>query len=175
MAIARDGMRPWPYHLVYVAHALPDHGLVETAIRRASARAFRHEAGGNCPSGQGHGGPSYSFTVHGMGEADNAPRLAFDTKIRAAKCAVAISAYTRSQLMRHVDPALWSKIKVVHCGLPETAFSAPGAEAMGPETPVFLCIGRLSGEKGHLVLLVAFAHGIQRRGWCLPGMEICGA
>lgn len=56
--------------------------------------------------------------------------------------------------MRNLPPDLWPRIKVVHCGLPETSFEqvegAGGAKS-------FLCIGRLDVEKGHLVLLEAFA------------------
>ncbi|MFD1195067.1 glycosyltransferase family 4 protein [Seohaeicola saemankumensis] len=157
MAMARGGMRPWPYHLVYLAHAS---WILDRLERQPVAHLHAHF--GTNPAEIANlvhvmGGPTYSFTVHGMDEADNAPRLAFDTKIEAAGFAVAISAYTRSQLMRHLPPDLWPRIKVVHCGLPESAFSAPGTEETGPDTPVFLCVGRLSGEKGHLVLLDAFA------------------
>jgi len=157
IAMSRGGMRPWPYHLVYVAHAcrIMDH-LDRTPV------AHLHAHFGTNPAEIAHlvrimGGPSYSFTVHGMDEADNAPRLAFDAKIAGASFAVAISAYTRSQLMRHVAPPLWDKIKVVHCGLPDTAFADQATPVTRPAAPVFLCIGRLSGEKGHLILLEAFA------------------
>jgi glycosyltransferase involved in cell wall biosynthesis len=57
--------------------------------------------------------------------------------------------------MRHVAPAEWPKLKVVHCGLEEDFF-APEPTPL-PAAPVLLCIGRLCAEKGHLVLLEAFA------------------
>lgn len=157
MAMARGGMRPWPYHLVYVAHACRIMDWLDT-----QPVAHLHAHFGTNPAEIAHlvkvmGGPSYSFTVHGNDEFDHAPRLALPQKFRGASFAAAISAYTRSQLMRHLPSDLWPKIKVVHCGLPENAFSTPDAADTAPEAPVFLCIGRLSGEKGHLVLLEAFA------------------
>lgn len=157
MALARGGMRPWAYHLVYVAHAC---WIMDWLDIQPVAHLHAHFGTNSAEIAymvRLMGGPTYSFTVHGMDEADNAPHLAFDTKIGAASFAVAISANTRSLLMRHTAPALWPKIKVVHCGLPASAFYVPEAEATGPESPVFLCVGRLSGEKGHLVLLEAFA------------------
>jgi glycosyltransferase involved in cell wall biosynthesis len=154
MAMARGGMRPWPYHLVYVAHACR---IMDWLDQRPAAHLHAHF--GTNPAEIAHlvkvmGGPSYSFTVHGNDEFDHAPRLALPQKFRGASFVAAISAYTRSQLMRHLPPDLWSRIKVVHCGLPESSFEPV-------ETPgragAFLCIGRMDVEKGHLVLLEAFA------------------
>ena len=154
MAMARGGMRPWPYHLVYVAHACRIMDWLDT-----QPVAHLHAHFGTNPAEIANlvkvmGGPSYSFTVHGNDEFDHAPRLALPQKFGGASFVAAISAYTRSQLMRHLPPELWSRIKVVHCGLPESSFETvetPGREG------VFLCIGRMDVEKGHLVLLEAFA------------------
>lgn len=154
MAMARGGMRPWPYHLVYVAHACRIMDWLDT-----QPVAHLHAHFGTNPAEIAHlvkvmGGPSYSFTVHGNDEFDHAPRLALPQKFGGASFVAAISAYTRSQLMRHLPPELWSRIKVVHCGLPESSFET--VETSGREG-VFLCIGRMDVEKGHLVLLEAFA------------------
>ena len=157
MAMSRGGMRPWPYHLVYLAHACRIMDRLEEAPVQHLHAHFGTNSAEIAHLVHLMGGPPYSFTVHGMDEADNAPRLAFDRKVGGSAFTVAISAYTRSQLMRHIDPAYWPKIKVVHCGLPESTFTEEGAEDTGPDSPVFLCIGRLSGEKGHLILLEAFA------------------
>lgn len=154
LAMSRGGMRPWPYHLVYVAHACR---IMDWLEQRPVAHLHAHF--GTNPAEiallvKTMGGPPYSFTVHGNDEFDHAPRLALPQKFAGAAFAVAISAYTRSQLMRNLPPNLWPRIKVVHCGLPEMSFEqvegAGGAKS-------FLCIGRLDVEKGHLVLLEAFA------------------
>lgn len=154
MAMARGGMRPWPYHLVYLAHASwildqlerqpVDHLHAHFGTNPAEIANLVHEMGG----------PTYSFTVHGSDEFDHAPRLALPRKFGGASFVAAISAYTRSQLMRYLQPDLWHKIKVVHCGLPKSSFEA--VEAPG-RVGSFLCIGRMDVEKGHLVLLDAFA------------------
>lgn len=155
MSMSRNSIRPWPYHLIYLAQACrirdwleerpADHLHAHFGTNPAEIALLVHLLGG----------PGYSFTIHGMDEADNARQLAFDRKVGQARFVATISAFTRSQLMRHVPPELWPKIKVVHCGLAPEAF----AETPEPATdsPHFLCIGRLSPEKGHLILLDAFA------------------
>ncbi|MGB7243680.1 MAG: glycosyltransferase [Sulfitobacter sp.] len=155
LAMSKNGLRPWPYHLIYVAHAcrIMDH-LDKSPVTHMHAH-FGTNSAEIAALVELLGGPPYSFTIHGMDEADNAKRLGFDHKVGHAKFVVAISAYTRSQLLRHITPKDWPKIKVVHCGLPARAFA--DADSDLPKTPVFLCIGRLSGEKGHLILLDAFA------------------
>lgn len=153
-AMSRGGVRPWPYHMVYLAHACQ---IMDWLQARPADHLHAHF--GTNTAEIAHlvrvlGGPGYSFTVHGMDEADNAQALHFQRKIEGADFAVAISGFSRSQLMRAVTPDLWSRIKVVHCGLEDEAFTpAPPP----PADAGFLCIGRLSPEKGHLVLLDAFA------------------
>ncbi len=155
MSMSRNSIRPWPYHLIYLAQACrirewlhdrpADHLHAHFGTNPAEIALLVHLLGG----------PGYSFTIHGMDEADNAQQLAFDRKVKEARFVATISAFTRSQLMRHVSPELWPKIKVVHCGLSAEAFT--DAPQPKPATPIFLCIGRLSPEKGHLILLEAFA------------------
>lgn len=155
LSLSRNSMRPWPYHLIYLAHACQiRHWLKETPVSHLHAH-FGTNSAEVALLLRLLGGPEYSFTIHGMDEADNAPKLGFEHKVRGALFVATISAYTRSQLMRHVPPDLWDKLKVIHCGLEPSAFE--GCSPADPASaPVFLCIGRLSPEKGHLVLLPAF-------------------
>lgn len=106
------------------------------------------------------GGPSYSFTVHGADEADRGQRLGLDEKVARAKFVVAISSYTRSQLLRLCDPAHWAKVKVVHTGLDNTFLDDGNYRAPGGR--LFLCVGRLSPEKGQLILIEAFKKLVDR-------------
>ncbi|WP_299847861.1 glycosyltransferase [uncultured Paracoccus sp.] len=153
-AMSRNGMRPWPYHMVYVAHACRIMDWLEVEPASHMHAHFGTNTAEIALLVKLLGGPGYSFTVHGMDEADNAARLHFQRKIGEAGFAVAISGFSRSQLMRAVTPDLWDRIKVVHCGLePDSFTTAPSP----PEQAPFLCIGRLSPEKGHLILLDAFA------------------
>jgi colanic acid/amylovoran biosynthesis glycosyltransferase len=98
-------------------------------------------------------GIPYSFTVHGPEEFDRAPLIGLADKVRHCRFVVAISSYGRGQLYRLVEQKYWDKVKVVHCGIPVEVFDS------GSETPVntrrFVCVGRLSPQKGHLILVKA--------------------
>jgi glycosyltransferase involved in cell wall biosynthesis len=101
------------------------------------------------------GGPPYSFTVHGPEEFDKAPLLALERKIAQAKFVVAISDFGRSQLLRLLPAGEWKKIEVVRCGLDADLLNT--ATQPIPDLPRLVCIGRLSEQKGHGVLLEAAA------------------
>jgi glycosyltransferase involved in cell wall biosynthesis len=101
------------------------------------------------------GGPTYSFTVHGPEEFDDAPRLGLREKIDRAAFVVAISSFGRSQLFRHTDVRQWPKIKVVRCGVDE-AFLGPPPAPM-PTARRLVSIGRLCEQKGQLLLIEALA------------------
>jgi colanic acid/amylovoran biosynthesis glycosyltransferase len=105
---------------------------------------------------------SYSFTVHGPEEFDRPERLSLPEKIRRAKFVVAVSSFGRSQLWRWCmsDPsskdfttAQWNKVHVVHCAVEDAYLSAPLTPP--PSSPQLVCVGRLSEQKGHGVLLQA--------------------
>lgn len=159
-AMGRRAVRPLPYHLIWLAYACRirewlalepvSHVHAHFGTNAAETALLLHLLGG----------PTYSFTAHGADEADDAARLSLDRKIAGAKFVAAISSYTRSQLLRHIPPGDWPKVRVVHCGLAANSFA--GADAGIPEAPRFLCIGRLCGEKGHLILLDAFAQLIEQ-------------
>lgn len=154
-AMSRRAMRPLPYHLVYLAHACRIRAwLAGTPVTHLHAH-FGTNPAEIALLLKLLGGPGYSFTVHGADEADNARYLHLDRKVGGARFVAAISSYTRSQLMRHVPPHDWPKIRVAHCGL-DPDFFGQDSPAL-PAAHRFLCIGRFSGEKGHLVLLEAFA------------------
>ncbi len=157
LAMSRGGVRPWPFHLIYLAHACQ---IRDWLAAEPVPVTHLHAHFGTNPAEIAHlihllGGPPYSFTVHGMDEVDHAKALHFARKVAGARFAVAISAFSRAQLLRELPPDDWPKVKVVHCGLTDDFF-APQAPAL-PDTPNFLCIGRLSSEKAHLILLDAFA------------------
>jgi colanic acid/amylovoran biosynthesis glycosyltransferase len=98
-------------------------------------------------------GLGYSFTVHGPDEFDKPEFIRLPEKIRRAQFVVAISSFTRSQLLRWVEETHWPKIKVVHCGLGRDFLDAPRPVSEGCRRLV--CVGRLSAQKGQLLLLNA--------------------
>ncbi len=107
------------------------------------------------------GGPSFSFTVHGPEEFLRPMGLA--GKVEHARFTVAISSFTRSQLLLCCPHQYWDRIKVVHCGLEPDYFAAPWSEASHPQRLV--CVGRLCEAKGQLLLIEAIAklHASGRR------------
>lgn len=100
------------------------------------------------------GGPTYSFTVHGPEEFDKPIALSLPAKIEHAKFVVAISNFGRSQLYRWCSHKHWNKIHVVHCGL-DSSFLEYESSASIPNEARFVCVARLSEQKGHLLLLEA--------------------
>jgi len=107
------------------------------------------------------GGPGYSFTVHGPDELDKPLAMSLGEKIERARFAVAISSFGRSQLMRWVGHEHWSKIHIVRCGLDADFLSSTPAPL--PDVPRLVNVGRLSGQKGQLLLIEAFAGVVKVR------------
>ncbi len=101
------------------------------------------------------GGPSFSFTVHGPAEFDKPEFLALREKIRRARFVVAISSFGRSQLCRWARYEDWPKLHVVRCGLDELLLRAEPTPV--PAAPRLVSVGRLSEEKGQLLLVEAAA------------------
>ncbi|VXD13997.1 conserved hypothetical protein [Planktothrix serta PCC 8927] len=102
---------------------------------------------------QALGGPPYSFTVHGPEEFDKPGAIALPEKIKQAKFVVAISSFGKSQLFRWCNYQDWSKIQIVHCGVDPMFLDHPFVPL--PSERRFVCVGRLSEQKGHLILVEA--------------------
>ena len=153
VSMSRSSERSLPYHVLYLAQACTILGWL-----RASGVQHLHAHFGTNPAEIAMlvrllGGPPYSFTVHGMDEIERGASLGLDRKVQLSKFAVAVSSFNRSQLFRRTSPANWSRIRVVHCGLDK---SFHDIAAVPPSSqPNFVCVGRLSEEKGQLVLLEA--------------------
>ncbi|MEM9581309.1 MAG: glycosyltransferase, partial [Pseudomonadota bacterium] len=155
MSIAKTGARSWPYHLVYLAHACRILGWM-----RAEGVTHLHAHFGNNSAeiatlARVMGGPKFSYTAHGSEVFDNPLGHALPLKARLAQTVMTSCAYIGAQMKYHIPTEYWSKVQVVHCGLGAESFTDDPAPF--PEAPVFLSVGRLSPEKGHLVLLEAFA------------------
>lgn len=99
------------------------------------------------------GGPPYSFTVHGPEEFDKAVAIALTEKINRSAFVVAISSFGKSQLYRWCEHEQWSKIHIVHCGVDKLFLNQPHVPI--PNQPRLVCVGRLSEQKGHLLLVEA--------------------
>jgi colanic acid/amylovoran biosynthesis glycosyltransferase len=155
MRMARRSERGVIWHLVYLAEACllrlrlsslgVSHLHVHFGTNAASVALLCHHLGG----------PPYSITFHGPEEFDAPRQLALREKIQHASFVVAISEFTRSQLYRWAESADWCKIHVIHCGLDEMFLSA--ATTPIQERPRLVNVGRLSEQKGQLLLIEAAA------------------
>lgn len=157
----RRAERPLSLHLIYLAEACRimlwlrstdvEHLHVHFGTNPAQVAMIIHALGG----------PPWSFTVHGPIEFDNVQPYRLAEKVRDSKFVVAVSSYGQSQLCRLVEHRYWPKIRVVRCGL-EATF---GAEPVNPppSSRRLVCVGRLTEQKGQL-LLVEAARQLASRG-----------
>ncbi|WP_027150763.1 glycosyltransferase family 4 protein [Methylobacter tundripaludum] len=151
MGIRAD--RAWPYHLVYLAEACRMLSWVQAKDIRHIHAHFGTNSAEVVLLLKLLGGPGYSFTVHGPEEFDKPEFIKLREKVSHAAFVVAISSFGRSQLFRWINYQDWNKVQVVHCGL-EPSFHE---DAVQPVTsaPRLVCVGRLSEQKGQLLLVDA--------------------
>jgi len=156
--------RPLFVHWVYLVEACVAANWVrESGVRHTHAHFATNPAEVAMLTGV-LAGVSFSFTAHGTEAFDHPRFIGLGEKIRRAAFVMAVSSYGRSQLFRQVDATQWPKIHVVPCGLdPEFAAGAPT-----DPRPVdrLVCVGRLSEEKGQLLLLDALRRVIDQGRHC---------
>ena len=159
---ARVSDKSLPHHLVYLAEAC----ILLGWLKRGSVEHLHAHFGTNSAMvamlTHRLGGPGFSFTVHGPEEFDKPHALALGEKVRRAAFVATVSSFGRSQLFRWVDHAQWDKIHVVRCGL-EPAFHASSTPPPTPSSTRLVCVGRLSEQKGQLLLMDA-ARVLKSRG-----------
>lgn len=140
-------------HFIYLAEAC----LLLKELRRCGAQHLHAHFGTNSATvallTRTLGGPTYSFTVHGPEEFDHPEELSLSKKIEEAALVIAISDFGRSQLFRWCSYPNWCKVNVVHCGLDATFLS--GGPQPVPDNTRLVCVGRLSEQKGQLIILEA--------------------
>lgn len=100
-------------------------------------------------------GVTWSMTVHGLHDFIEPIRWALSEKLNSSAFSVFISEFGRSQGMCLVPPSVWPKLHVVRCGLDET-FLGTGLMSI-PQAPRLVFVGRLSPEKGAVLLVEAAA------------------
>jgi colanic acid/amylovoran biosynthesis glycosyltransferase len=147
--------RPVVYHLVYLAEAC----RLLSWIRDCGATHIHAHFGTNAAEivmlARVLGGPPYSITVHGPEEFDKPHALNLGEKVRRSAFTVAISSFGRSQIYRWIERAHWQKVNVVHCGIDAAFHEGPLRPILS--SPRLVSLGRLSPEKGQLLLIEAAA------------------
>ncbi|MGE0350258.1 glycosyltransferase family 4 protein [Hydrogenophaga sp.] len=158
------GDRPIPVHWIYLLEA----ALIAKWVRE-SAVTHLHAHFGSNPAEVAMlaaelSGIGFSFTAHGTVETDNALAIKLPEKVRRAAFVVAVSQYGRAQMMRWIPFDDWRKIHVIHCGIGADFLEHEHTDA--PDVDQFVSVGRLSSEKGHLVLIEALALLIEQGQSC---------
>lgn len=151
----RRSSRPAPLHLVYLAEALVlARWVVEQDVQHIHAHFGTNGAEVAMLCHLLTGVP-YSFTVHGPDEFDRPEYLGLPAKVKHAAFVCVVSSFTGSQLCRWIPPEEWGKIKLVRCGLDADFLKAQPSRIV-PKSRL-VTVGRLSEQKGQLVLLHALA------------------
>ena len=144
----------------YCEAALLAHRLLEQGVRHLHAHFGTNSAEIAMLAGAMADIP-FSFTVHGPDEFDGPAFMKLGLKVARARFVAAITPFCASQIYRWSDPEDWPKIAVVRCGLPARYFEElPTTPA---DAPAFVCVARLSPQKGLLLLLEA-VHELARKG-----------
>jgi colanic acid/amylovoran biosynthesis glycosyltransferase len=145
--------RPLPVHWVYLVEA----AVISRWVRELRIDHLHAHFGSNPTEVAMLAGVlsevPYSFTAHGTVETDNARAIGIAEKVARAAFVVAVSHYGRAQLLRWVAISEWPKVHVVRCGLGADFLDSPNVAP--PDRRRLLVVGRISAEKGHLVLLDA--------------------
>ena len=151
----RRGDRGKLYHVIYLAEAcVLLRGFLQSGIEHVHAH-FGTNSTTVAMLVSALGGPAYSFTCHGPEEFDKPEALKLREKIRHAAFVVGVSEFGRSQLYRWCPREQWGKIHIVRCGLDAMFLNAPATPI--PQTHKLVCIGRLTEQKGQLLLVQAAA------------------
>jgi glycosyltransferase involved in cell wall biosynthesis len=155
LRVGRRSDRGILYHLIYLAEAcVLRRWFAEGEIQHVHSH-FGTNSTAVAMLCRELGGPGYSFTAHGPEEFDKPEALALGEKINRASFVIAVCEFGRSQLYRWCRHEQWHKVKVVHCGVDESFLKAPSRAV--PEAPRLLSVGRLSEQKGQLLLIEAAA------------------
>lgn len=164
LAMACQAGGSWLRHLVYLVEAM----LLLRILRRHSVDHVHVHFGHNATSVarlvRHLGGPSYSFTVHGIETLDAPRQQCLGDKVRDALFAVGISDYCAAQIRRWSRVEDWPKVHVVRCGLGPGFLDA--YTPVPPDSDRIVCVGRLSSEKAPSLLISAFA--------AMAGAGVCG-
>jgi colanic acid/amylovoran biosynthesis glycosyltransferase len=153
LAMGRGSQRGPLLHLAYLAEACVlvrwleaaaiDHLHVHFATNPATVALLCRDLGG----------PPFSFTSHGSADFRLTTHVGLRKKIDKARFVVAVCEDGRKRLLSCTPAGQESKLNVVCCGVDDAFLDAVPTAV--PSDARFVCIARLSSEKGITVLLRA--------------------
>lgn len=155
MGMWRVSDRGWIRHVAYLVEAV----TLLWMLRRRNVEHIHVHFGKNAADVarlvRCLGGPTYSMTIHGPGEFDGPRGFSLGPKVEDSEFTVAISHYGTAQLRRWIGYGHWDKLHVIRCTINDDFLSR--YEPQTVNTNQFVCIGRLTAQKGQLLLIDAIA------------------
>ena len=155
LSMWRVSNRSWFRHVAYLLEAT----TLLWILRRRNVEHLHVHFGKNAADVarvlQCLGGPTYSMMIHGPGEFDAPRGFSLGAKVRDSRFTAAITSYATAQLRRWVGYEHWNKLHVVRCTINDDFLSQ--YQPQTADTNQFVCIGRLTGQKGQLLLIDAVA------------------
>jgi glycosyltransferase involved in cell wall biosynthesis len=155
LAMSRTSERGLIRHLAYLAEACRVRDRIAAQRCEHLHVHFGTNAAAVARLARVLGGPPFSVTMHGPDEFDAPIALSIADKIHDAAFTVAISHFGAAQLRRWSRPADWERIAIVRCTIGDEFEKHAGP--IPPDSKTFTCVGRLSAQKGQLLLIDAFA------------------
>jgi glycosyltransferase involved in cell wall biosynthesis len=99
--------------------------------------------------------------LHGISETDYPAGYLLPEKLRRACFVACASWFMQAQAMRLAPPDIWTKFRVVRCGVELKTLPASGTDEADARGPLRLVtVGRLSSEKGQVGLLRALEQAL---------------
>jgi colanic acid/amylovoran biosynthesis glycosyltransferase len=153
VSLARRSHRPFVMHLASLAEA----AVLTRWTQAQGAQHIHTHFGTNSAEvamlARLWGSAPYSVTIHGSDEWDRPLQWTLLDKVQHAAFIVAISSFTRAQLMRWIRLQDHDKLHVVHCGVDDSFLQTPSSPV--PDNQRLVCVGRLCNEKAQPLLLDA--------------------
>ncbi len=101
-------------------------------------------------------GIPFSITCHGS-ELRDIDKHRLLEKVDAAAFLACVTHFGKVQLMMACPPTQWRKLEIIRCGAPPCDAAQQDSANDTAKAQNILCVGRLSREKGHVILLEALA------------------
>lgn len=155
MELARGSSAGRLRHLIYLAEACSLAELLHAARIQHVHVHFGTNPAAVARIAKSLSDITYSLTVHGPDEFDAPAGTKLSEKIEHCEFVAGVSSFGRGQLMRWARLEDWAKVRVVRCGVDEQFLRSPIDRP--PSGNNFVCVARLSGQKGLPLLLDAAA------------------
>lgn len=151
--MARQSDRPLVVHLAYLAEACVIREWLQDSHASHLHAHFATNPAEIAMLVHALGGPPFSFTAHGSDIMDRPAQVGLNETVARAAFVVAVCSFGRSQIFKWVEHRHWGRVEVVRCGL-EHGYGQGSVAPVGALRR-FVCVGRLSKEKGQLLLVEA--------------------